>query len=92
MSGNFEYFFVSLQQKFETMGKVKMLGALVGDIVGSVHVITMNRKQFQIGRKKRKNQPFSKKISKMADFCFFIADSENNHAEPVAVDSYGLPF
>ena len=37
MSGNFEYFFVSLQQKFETMGKVKMLGALVGDIVGSVY-------------------------------------------------------
>ena len=52
----------------------------------------MNKKQFQIGRKERKNQPFSKKISKMADSCFFIADSENNHAEPVAVDSYGLPF
>ena len=37
VSGKFEYFFVSLQQKFETMGKVKMLGALVGDIVGSVY-------------------------------------------------------
>ena len=33
-----------------------------------------------------------KKISKTADFCFFIAYSENNHAEPVVVDSYGLPF
>ena len=55
-------------------------------------MITMNRKLFQIGRKKRKNQPFSKKISKMADFLLFIADSEKDHAEPVAVDSYGLSF
>ena len=38
------------------------------------------------------NQPFSKKISKMADFLLFIADSEKDHAEQVAVDSYGLPF
>ena len=38
------------------------------------------------------NQPFSKKISKMADFLLFIADSEKDHAEPVAVDSYGLSF
>ena len=37
MSDNFENNLVTLQQKLETMGKVKMLGALAGDIIGSVY-------------------------------------------------------
>ena len=37
MSDNFEINLVTLQQKLETMGKVKMLGALAGDIIGSVY-------------------------------------------------------
>ena len=45
-----------------------------------------------MARRSVKISRFQKKISKTADFCFFIADSENNHEEPVAVDGYCLPF
>jgi len=39
-------------------------------------MITMNRKLFQIGRKKRKNQPFSKKYRKWLIFAFYCLDPD----------------